>query len=888
MFLQSAKVVRSSLQISLLFFILFMITALTNPVSAKGAGMSNLLKATLDNGLTVILEENHSAPVVALQMWVKVGGADETDDESGLAHTLEHMIFKGTKKRDVGEIAKEIESMGGDINAWTSYDQTVYHIVVASRFYKEGLDVLADAIQNSIFDPQELETEKMVVLEELKRSEDSPSRKLGKRLMGTAYTTHPYTRPVIGLKETVQSLDRKETFDFYSRWYVPNNMTLVISGDFDKEDFFPIVKEAFKGFSRGPDPHLSQRPEEPVQEGMKTVFISDDVQETHLEFAFHIPGLNHKNVYAIDVLSTILGQGRSSRLYRKVKAEQELVRSISTYAMTPKDPGLFFISANLEAENLEKAFKASIEELDRIKSDGVTEEELNRTKLNLESDFIYQRETIQGRARQLGYYETVAGGLSFEEKYLQGINKVTSEDIMKVAQQYFKATNLTLGILVPESEKVYLDKNKYESTASLLGDNLKGKDTITKKVLESGITLLIKENHNNPTVSFYGVFQGALLSEDDNNNGITNFISRMLNKGTDKRDAEEIAKIVESMAGGLSGFSGRNTFGVSGRFLSRFFEEGIDIFSDVLLNPSFDKEEIEKTRKDILLDIKSEEDSLSRTVFNLLNKALYQKHPYRLNPLGTEETVSKITRKDMIKYYKKLVIPQNLVLAIVGDVEADKVEDKVNEFFGELKKGKPLKFDTPQEQKTKKLKMAEVIKEKEQTHIAMAFLSSPINSPDRYPMDVLANVLSTQAGRLFVELRDKQGLAYVVSAFSREGIGTGAFIVYMATSPENLERSTNGIKEVLKGVINEKITEKELQKSKRHLIGGYEIGLQNNSSQASDMALNEILSLGYDEFKRYPDKISEVTREDVQRVAKKYLDLNAHILAIVRPPKPDK
>ena len=188
MFAKTDKIFRNYSRLMPLIFLFYFIASLTIPAEVKGESMSNMLKATLDNGLTVILEENHSAPVVAMQMWVKVGGADETDDESGLAHTLEHMIFKGTKKRTVGEIAKEIESMGGDINAWTSYDQTVYHIVVASRFYKEGLDVLADAIQNSIFDPQELETEKMVVLEELKRSEDSPSRKLGKRLMGTAYS----------------------------------------------------------------------------------------------------------------------------------------------------------------------------------------------------------------------------------------------------------------------------------------------------------------------------------------------------------------------------------------------------------------------------------------------------------------------------------------------------------------------------------------------------------------------------------------------------------------------------------------------------------------------------------------------------------------------------
>ena len=493
MFAKTDTILRNYSRLMPLIFLFYFITSLTIPAEVKGESMSNILKATLDNGLTVILEENHSAPVVAMQMWVKVGGADETDDESGLAHTLEHMIFKGTEKRAVGEIAKEIESMGGDINAWTSYDQTVYHIVVASRFYKEGVDVLADAIKNSIFDPQELEREKMVVLEELKRSEDSPSRKLGKRLMGIAYSTHPYRRPVIGLKKTVQSLDRKKTFDFYKRWYVPNNMTLVITGDFNRREFFPLVKEAFQNFSRGTNPHLAERLREPVQEDMKTIFLSDDVQETHLEFAFHIPGLNHKDVYAIDVLSSVLGHGRSSRLYRKIKAELGLVRSISTYAMTPKDPGLFFISVDLEAENLEKAFEASIEELERIKTEGVTEEELKRTKLNLESDFIYQRETIQGRARQLGYYETVAGGLSFEKKYLQGINKVTTEDIIKVAKKYFKATNLTIGALVPENKKALLDEKKYEKIASLLGDELGRKDQITKKVLDNGITLLIKK-----------------------------------------------------------------------------------------------------------------------------------------------------------------------------------------------------------------------------------------------------------------------------------------------------------------------------------------------------------------------------------------------------------
>ncbi|MFQ5900965.1 MAG: M16 family metallopeptidase [Thermodesulfobacteriota bacterium] len=840
-------------------------------------------RTVLDNGLTVILEENNSAPVAAIQVWVKAGSADEDAEEAGIAHLLEHMLFKGTERRGVGDIAREIESVGGDINAWTSFDQTVYHIVVASRYLELGLDLLSDAVRNSTFDPQELEKEKMVVQEELRRGEDSPSTKLNKRVMAESYTTHPYHRPVIGFMDTVEAIDREKVLGFVRRWYVPDNMTLVVSGDFRREEILPIIKEAFKATPGKVKSGLRERSVEPQQDRLKSVIISEDVRETKLELAFHIPGLDHEDVYPLDVMSIILGGGRSSRLYRRLRMDKTLVRSVSTYSMTPKDPGIFFIFADLKAEDLKATLGEIVEELEELKEEGVTEEELKRAKLNLESDFVYQRETIQGRARQLGYYETTAGDLSFEEKYLKGINDVTSDDIQRVVSRYFVYPNMTQGILVPEKERENLDEEGLKEVATLLEKRPGAEGEIIRKVLDNGIVLLVKENHTNPTVSLYSVFSGALLREDEENNGITNAIARMLTKGTKERSAEDIAGEIESMAGGLSGFSGRNTFGVSAHFLSRFFGQGMEIFSDVLLNPSFDKEEFKKVRKDILTDIETEEDNLARVTFKLLDKTLYKKHPYRMNTLGTKKTISKLANRDLIRYYRSYAVPQNMVIAIVGDIDAEEVEAKVKELFMKMEKGDTLDLDIPQEIKTKEIREVERIKEKEQAHIAIGFLGPSLTNPDRYPVSVLSNVLATQGGRLFMELRDKQGLAYIVTAFSRGGIGTGAFIVYMATSPENLEKSIKGIKEILQEIVDKGITEEELKKAGGHLIGSYEIGLQDNSSQASDMALNEILGLGFDEFRRYPEKIKSVTLEDVHRVAKEYIDLEAYSIVIVKP-----
>jgi len=842
----------------------------------------------LDNGLTVIVQEDHNAPVVAIQAWVKVGSADEKEEEAGIAHVFEHMLFKGTKRRKVGQIAREIESSGGYINAWTSLDQTVYHLVIASRFLDTGIDIMADCLQNSSFDPAELEKEKEVILEEFKRSKDIPSNRLEEAFLRKAYSVHPYGRPVIGYEKTFRSLTRTQIIDFFHRWYVPNNIVLVAVGDFSSDEMLRKIKESFKDFK--PNPNIShRRPHEPPQAQLRTLVLKEETQETHMKLGFHIPGLHHEDIYALDLIASILGEGETSRLYRNVKDKKGLVHSIYAYSFTPRDEGLFIVGATLEAEQGRQALEETLKEIYKLRDEKVTWEELQRAKRNLESSFIYAKETVQGRARKLGYYEAMLGDVSYEEKYLKKLFQVSPEDIQRVARKYFDNNNLTIGFMFPEEDKNAFDETVIRKIAEGVHKKIqkppevKSSQEIVKRELSNGIRVLIKEDHNVPIFSIIAVFLGGVRSETLENNGISNFMTSMWTKGTKRWTAQQIAEKIENISGSLNGFSGENSMGLSGRFLSKYFKEAFDIFSEVLLNPTFEKKEMEKKRKDIIAAIKRQKDDLTHEVFRLFSKNLYGNHPYAFDILGTEANVKKFTREDLLEYYRNFVRPENMVLAIVGDVDKIEALRMVSDRFGSLKKTgfvppKPLP-SIP----LRGVKLVKEFREKNQAHIVLGYRGASIYDSDRYPLDVLSAVLSGQGGRLFLELRDKLGLAYALTSFSREGLEPGSWGIYIATSPEKIEEALDGIKTQLRKIREEGVTSEELERAKRYIVGNYEIGLQTNSSQATAMAFNELYGLGYEEYRRYPEKILAVKAQDVLAVAKKYIDLEGYLLAIIQP-----
>lgn len=878
--------------ILLLCLNLVMAAGLLVPVTT--AAESGPIRRVLPNGMTVILRENHGAPVVSIQVWVKAGSFQEGEGEAGVAHVHEHMLFKGTQTRGVGTIAREVEAAGGEINAYTSWDMTVYFVNMASRFMDEGIDILADIIENAAFDPQELEKEIQVILEEIRRSKDIPTTRLSETFFETAYGAHPYGRPVIGFNETVQSFQREDVLRFYRNWYVPENLVWVMVGDFDSATLMPILEKKLSRIENRHVPIL-QEAVAPSQSTPRVFVQEEDVKEAHLKIGFHIPDISHPDVPALDVAAQILGQGRSSRLYAALRMQQRLVNSISAYSMTPKEPGLFIVSASLESKDIDPAVRGILEETFQLCFEPVTVEELKKAKVQIESDFIYQQETVQGQARELGYYESIVGDLNFGERYLEGLRAVKAEDVLRVARTYLRPENLILGTLLPKASRDTVSKKTllkevtdiYRITESHLAkggaEPSEGTGQVMKVRMPNGATLLVKENRAVPLVSFRAVFLGGLLSEDEQNSGISNFLAGMLNKGTATMSAEQIASEVESLAGSVSGFSGRDSFGLTGETVSWNFLPVFEIFSDILLHPAFPEEFVEKTRQDVLAAIKNQEDSLAHLAFQLLWKTLYPCHPYGMDVLGTPETVKAMTRQNLIDSYGKLGVSQNLVLAIVGDVdriEAKKVAERLLEAMPEA----PLDLSIPNCD-TPPLKQAvqDVSAEKQQAHILVGARGARHTDRDKYSLEVLDAVLSGQGGRLFTELRDQQSLAYSVTAINREAVSPGLFGIYMATQPENRQVAVDGILEQIRRIRDEKIPEEDLERAKNYLVGTYEVGLQTNEAQAAAMAFNELYGLGYAEYLEYPERIKEVTGREVRRAAQKYLCEDCLVRAEVIP-----
>lgn len=867
---------------------------MNQPDIVSSSSTSDRLLFSLDNGLRVAIQEDHFAPVVAIQIWVKAGSADETPDVAGAAHVHEHMIFKGTARRPVGAIATEVESSGGNINAFTTADHTVYHLVLASRHFSTGLDILADALQNTTFDPHELEKELQVVMEEWKRGEDSPTSRAATELFRLSYSVHPYGRPVIGFRETIEALNRERVVNFYRRWYRPNNMTVVIVGDIDREH---ARKEVVRLFGEQPRTLLPDRPRasEPPQHGLRFSTLDMNVEEFYLYLSLPIPPASHADVYALDLLSYILGGGESSRLVQSLQADKEVVNWISVHAYTPQDAGMFIVAAALEQEKVRPAMEDILAALFRCKHELVSPVELARARTNLESDFVYRRETVQGQARQLGYFLTVFDDPDFDRRYLDGLAATTRQDLQRVAQQYFSPEALSVVFLgattdaqLPTQAEVQALCNRFDTAPSspssasgpVVLAHANGRPEII--TLKNGIRLIVKEHHEVPVVALQAVMLGGLLFEDATNAGINNFLAGMLTRGSERFSRLELAEAVESLAGSVRGFSGRNSLGLSGSFLSTgHIENSFDLFLETLLHPTFPGEEVEKRRRELLLLFKNREDELAQIAFDLFYRTMFTTHPYRFPVLGSEETVRALQREQLPAYYRQLLNPEQLVVSVVGDVSTTEVVDQFRAALESLPRVSGMTPLPPDEPRPTAVRTARKAVEKQQAHVVLGFQGVSLANPDRYALKMLETILSRQGGRLFYELREQRALAYSVTAFGVEGLAPGVVGVYVGTDPDKVDEATTAARAELKRVQDELVGADELDQAKKYLTGSYEISLQSNSAQCEEMGFNELYNLGYENGRRYLTAINAVTAEDLRRVACRYFDDDVHTLVVV-------
>jgi zinc protease len=832
---------------------------------------------TLDNSLTIIVREDHSAPVVSAQAWCMAGSIHEGGWlGAGLSHVLEHMLFKGTTNRPGSRIDQEVQEAGGYMNAYTSFDRTVYHIDVPNTGARTAIDILCDIMQNATLPEEEMEKEKQVIVREMDMNQDDPGRRASRRLFEVAYTRSPYRYTVIGYPDIFHEVKTEDVVAYYREKYAPNNVFFVVTGDVKNEDVVAQIRNAYAKTKAKP---LSPvvLPDEPKQAAPREIIEEAPVELGHFHFAWHIPEVRHPDVPALDVLAVLLGSGRSSRLYQQVREKQGLVNYVDAWTYNPGNPGLFGMSAVVDPDKFEKARSAMLAEVEKARTKLIPQKELGKAVKQYIAATLATRKTMQGQAQDLGGNWLAANDLNFSERYLAAVKRVTPADLQRVAREYLTTENRTLYALLPNGAAP-----KFTSTVEQARDN-----DIQKFVLPNGLRLLVKEDHRLPFVEFRATFQGGVLAEDSENNGITQLLARMLLKGTKQRSAEDIATEIESVGGSIDSYGGNNSFGVNLEVLSSDFSTGMDLLADVLLQPTFPAAALEREREVQTATIRSQKDDLLKSANKAMRRTLFGNSGYGLDPLGTEESVAKIQVKGVRTFHQKLASPSNCVIAIYGDIKAANVKTAVKKAFARWNSdlasapsfnSQPPTLDSP--------KLVTETRDKKQAVLFIGFPGATLFDKDRHALDLLQEACSDLGSRLFLRIREKLGLAYYVGAQNFVGLAPGYFGFYAGTEPEKAALVEQEILKEAELLRAEGLTAEELKRAKAKVIGQKKIARQDLGGFAMATALDELYGLGYQYTDAEDAKFEAVTLEQVKAVARRYLKPETVVIALVKPEKP--
>ncbi len=837
------------------------------PAIPRGVKVCNL-----DNGLTIIVREDHSAPVVSAQAWCKAGSINEgTWIGAGLSHVLEHMLFKGTTTRPGSRIDQEIQDAGGYMNAYTSFDRTVYWINVPNTGGTIAIDILCDIMQNASLPAEDLAKELDVIRREMDMNQDDPGRRASRRLFETAYTRSPYRYTVIGYRDVFDRLQPEDIKTYYREKYAPNNTFFVVVGDIKADEVIAQIKTAYAQNKAKPLPP-TVLPEEPTQAAPREIIEEAAIELAHFHYSWHIPDIRHPDVPVLDVLATLLGNGRSSRLFQNVRERKALVTSADAWTYNPGNRGLFGMSGTSEAEKFHEARAALLEELEQLKQEPVPAEELSKVIKQFIAGTLSSRKTMQGQAQDLGGSWIAADDLNFSERYLNAVKRVTAADIQRVAREYLKPENRTLYALLPEGT--------ISQVVSDVEETIVG--SIQKFDLPNGLRLLVKEDHRLPFVEYRAVFKGGVIVEDLKTNGITQLAAKMLLKGTQKRSASQIVTEIESLGGSIDTFGGNNSFGLTSELLSSDFEIGLVLIGDVLLNPTFPADALEREKEIQLAHIRAQRDHMLQSGGRAMRRALFGETAYGLDGLGTEESVSAIGKNEVADFYSRLASPNNCVLTIFGDVKVEQVKAAVERLFGNWKKRELL--PTPVFTfNLKEPKRVMETRDKKQAVVLVGFPGLDLFHPDRYALELLQESCSDLGSRLFLRVREKMGLAYYVGAQHFMGLQPGYFAFYCGTAPEKVDLVEQEFFNEVELLRNEGLTEEELRRSKAKISGQKKIARQDLGTHATGAALDELYGLGFDFGDREDQHFEAVTLEQIKAAAQKYLRSDLFVTAVVRP-----
>ena len=844
------------------------------PANPSTSGNDTML-VRLKNGLTVYIIRDSRFPLVCTRLFVGTGSANETAEQAGISHVLEHMVFKGTEKRPKGQVARDVESLGGYLNAATSFDKTWFITDMPAKHWKTGMDVVKDMAFHPSLDPAELEAEKDVIVSELKGGDDTPTRRLFEDLQvaGLAHTV--YGRPIIGFEKTIRAVTADDLRAYIRTWYQPQNMMLLVAGDIDPKAVLAHAEELFGDLKNDtilPEPAPVQL--EGAAGGPRVEVTYGPWNKVYLGIALPAPALGDQRSIDLDVLAYALGGDGTSQFYRKYRYEKQLVDSISVGNMSLNRAGLFYMVAQLDADKVEPFWQEFTRDLAALDAGKITPDVIERARFNYEDGMDRASETLDGLTSWKATVQFELGGPQGEANVRHALAAVDSARLRQAQDLWLRPDQVRVRVLAPEKAKLpdldaILQHNwpapAVERQKAAAAAEKVGKREIVD--LGQGRTVILQPDRTIPHVSLEILRPGgnALLKPADQ--GLAQLTAATLTDGCGTRDLDAMERFVAERAASLSASAGVQSFTVSLTGPARFNADYFALLGDLLHKPTFAEKDVRRQADTLKAALVRRQDNPMSFMGSKINGFLFPGgQPYGFDGLGTAENQDRFGPGDVQAFWKQQNA-QPWILSVAGDFD----REKVLAFARSLPVPTAPAVDVPQPTWGADKRLPLSLPGRQQAHLLLAFHAVPLDHPDAPALMLLESVLSGQSGLLFNKLRDEQGLGYTVTAFYRSLPEAGFMAFYIGTTPRNLDVARQGFSGIIKDIKTDLLPAELLAKGLNRMEGSYYRGRQSLGARADEAASERLLGQPQDFQKRLLEKAAKVTPEQLREVARKYL-----------------
>jgi Predicted Zn-dependent peptidases len=830
-------------------------------------------RTELGNGLVLLVQPDDAAPVVSVQVWVKTGSLHEGALlGAGLSHYLEHLLFKGTENRVGREISATVQAHGGQINAYTTYDRTVYYIDLPAPHLEVAVDLLADMVLRSTLPADEVEREREVILREIAMGEDDHDRRHWDALARTVFKTHPLREPVIGHRDVFSAVTRDELWAYYRERYAPNNLVVVIAGDVSAEAASAAVE---KHFGVAPRRRLAPvyLPAEAPQLAPRVRREIAEVELSRGAIAWPSVGLTHPDAPLLDLLAVVIGYGDSSPLWRTLREKQRLVHAIDAYHWSPGEAGLFAIFFTADPDKRDAAERAVRRELARLATRGFTLAEMKRAVRQLVVGEIGGRKTVSRRASRLGSAEVVAGDLDFSRTWFARVAAATPAELRRVLREHLCATRENVVSLDPAP--------KASAAGSAAPARPRPAADWTSRILPNGVRLLLRRDERQPNLHLHLVCEGGPLHEPAGKRGATALLATMLTKDAGKRDAAAVAAAIEGVGGSFSPLSGNNTVGLAIEVLPGDAALANELLRDAVLSPAFAARTFEVERDAELAHLQQDEDDVVAAGHRLAREKYFGAHPLALDAHGNPEGVKALKPADLRALWKRLAVGTNTVLAVAGDFDEKTLVPALSRWLAKLPRGaapaRPARHAPAV--------AAEHVQTREcqQALVFDAFPGPGALDGDDTVATVLHEILSGMAARLFERVREEKGLAYFVSASRVVGVEDGMFYLYAGTQPGKEDEVLAEFDAEVARVAAGKLEREELARALTRLQASRRMRLQTNAARAAEAAVRTLLGLPLETLEETDARLAAVDGAAVAAFARRWLVRDRRQRLVVRP-----